>query len=201
MPRTNSAARLIDTIRRKAPEYLDLLTAETDDEFEAAFLAVLDVAVRHMEKNKKNFATLNEEGLSGVLAGTLSIPGLVVTQETNSNGHVDITIEANHCVPARVKLGEAKIYRSPSYHMKGIAQLLGRYVTGRETPGLLINYVRSPDIKAITAKLRAEMDRKRPQNQSAPCSDHTLKWSLVTSHRHTSGETLFIAHVGFNLHI
>jgi hypothetical protein len=156
----NSAAELFARIERKAPAYIDLLTAETDEEFEAAFTAILDGAVHFMEKNKKNFQTLDEEGLSAALAGALSIPGLTVTQETNSNGHVDLTIEANHCVPARIKLGEAKIYASPSYHIKGIGQLLGRYTTGRETPGLLINYVRKPDIKAIMTKLKTEMDKK-----------------------------------------
>ena len=121
-----SAEDLIERLKRKAPEYLDLLTAETDEEFEKAFTAVLGKAVTHLEKNKKKFSGLDEEGLSGILAGSLTIPGLTVTQETNSNGHVDLTIEADHCTPARVKLGEAKIYRSPGYHIKGIGQLIGR---------------------------------------------------------------------------
>jgi hypothetical protein len=197
----NSIAEYFDRIGRKAPAYLDLLTADTDEEFEAAFTAILDRAVHLMEKNKKNFQKLDEEGLSAVLAGTLSIPGLTVTQETNSNGHVDLTIEADHCTPARIKLGEAKIYSSPSYHIKGISQLLRRYTTGRETPGLLINYVRKPDIKAITARLRTEMDKNLPENQSGPCEDHTLKWSLLTKHKHTSGEVVAVGHIGFNLHI
>src|SRR5215472_6896991 len=93
---SDSAAELVERIKRKAPAYLDLLTAETDDEFEAAFVVILEGAIHHLEKNKKNFASLGEEGLSGALAGTLSVPGLTVTQETNSNGHVDLTIEADH---------------------------------------------------------------------------------------------------------
>jgi hypothetical protein len=197
----NSAAELFDRIKRKAPAYLDLLTSETEEEFEAAFTAILDGAVHHMEKNKKNFQKLNEEGLTGVLVGALSIPGLTVSQEANSNGHVDLTIEADHCTPARIKLGEAKIYSSPSYHMKGIGQLLGRYTTGRETPGLLINYVRKPDIKAIMAKLKAEMDNELPENQTGPCENHPLKWSLWTKHKHSSGEVVFVGHIGFNLHV
>jgi hypothetical protein len=198
-PRHDSAAELIERIKRKAPAYLDLLTAETVDEFESAFCIILEGAVQHLEKNKKNFEHLDEEGLSGALAGTLSIPGLTVTQETNSNGHVDLTIDADHCSPARVKLGEAKIYSSPSYHIKGIGQLLGRYTTGRETPGLLINYVRKPDIKRITEKLRAEMNKKLPEKQTGPCEDHKLMWSLVTKHQHDSGEIVAIGHIGCNL--
>ncbi len=199
-PTKGSAEDLIEMLKRKAPEYLDLLTATTDEEFEAAFTAVLGKAVHHLEKNKKNFAKLDEEGLSGVLAGTLTIPGLTVTQETNSNGHVDLTIEADHCTPPRTKLGEAKIYRSPSYHIKGIGQLLGRYTTGRETQGLLLSYVRKPNIKRITAQLKAKMDEDRPENQTAPSEDHTLQWSLCTTHGHSSGENISLSHVGCNLH-
>ena len=67
-PHHDSAAELIERIKRKAPAYLDLLTAETVDEFEAAFCVILEGAVEHLEKNKKNFENLDEEGLSGALA-------------------------------------------------------------------------------------------------------------------------------------
>jgi hypothetical protein len=93
----------------------------------------------------------------------MTIPGLTVTQETNSNGHVDLTIEADHCVPARRKLAEAKIYSGPSYHMKGIGQLLGRYTIGREGQGLLISYVRKNNIRGITAKLKAAINAELPR--------------------------------------
>lgn len=197
----NSAVIYFEVIGRKAPAYLDLLTAKTDEEFEVAFTALLEDVVQHLERNKKNFEKLDEEGLSAAFAGKLSIPGLTVTQETNSNGHVDLTIEADHCSPARIKLGEAKIYSGPNYHIKGIGQLLGRYTTGRETPGLLINYVRKKDIKGITAKLKTAMDKKLPENQTGPCEDHALKWSLVTKHEHSSGEIVSIGHIGCNLHV
>lgn len=197
----NSAAELFGIIERKAPAYLDLLTAVTDEEFEAAFTALLEGAVQHLEKNKKKFATLDEEGLTAVFAGKLSVPGLTVEQETNSNGHVDLMIEADHCIPTRTKLGEAKIYSGPSYHMKGIGQLLGQYTTGRETRGLLLNYVRKKNIKGLTAKLKAALDKELPENQIGPCEDHTLKWSLVTKHQHSSGETVSLGHIGCNLHI
>src|SRR5439155_24827751 len=119
-----------------------LLNAETDEQFERAFEALLEKAVAHLEKNKVNFSQLDEVGLSGVLAAGLSTPGLSVSQETHSNGHVDLTIEADHCTPARRKLGEAKIYDGPAYHVGGLEQLLGRYTTGREGRGLLVAYFR-----------------------------------------------------------
>ena len=99
-----------------------------------------------------------------------------------------------------IKLGEAKIYSSPSYHIKGIKQLLGRYTTGRETAGLLLSYVRKPDIKDITTKLRTAMDKQQPENQIGLCEEHGLKWSFVTKHKHSSGEELSLSHVGCNLY-
>ena len=197
----DSAAELIDRLKRKAPAYLDLITAETDEEFEAAFTTLLEQAVIHLEKNKKNFQALDEEGLSAALAGCLMAQGLTVTQESNSNGHVDLTIEADHCTPARVKLGEAKIYSGPSYHIKGISQLLGRYSTGREAAGLMISYVRQPNIKGVTEKLKAKMDSQLPEGQTGPCAAHILKWSLTSMHLHSSGEVIAVDHIGCNLHV
>src|SRR3984893_7746551 len=169
----NSAAEYFERLKRKAPEYLDLLTAETEDEFETAFTALLEKAVSYLETNKKNFAKLDEDGLSAALRGWLSIPGLTVTQETNSNGHVDLTIEADHCTPIRRKLGEAKIYDGPVYHFKGLEQLLGRYTTGREGRGLLIVYFRKQNIAGLVKKLREKMDADLPCQQQGKTVDHT----------------------------
>ena len=192
---------LIEQIKRKAPAYLDLLTAETDDEFEAAFEIILHCAVRHLEKNKTNFQKLDEVGLSGALAGALSVPGLTVTQESHSNGHVDLTIEADHCFPARVKLGEAKIYDGAAYHVKGLEQLLGRYTTGREGSGLLLSYVRQMDISGLIKKLRLHMDEALPMAQRGACGDYPIPWSFITIHLHSCGEDIQVRHIGCNLYV
>jgi hypothetical protein len=197
--KVNSANDLIDRMKRKAPEYLDLLTAETDVDFESAFDALLDRAIVRLESNKKNFEKLDEEGLSAVLAAALSTPGLTVTQETHSNGHVDLTIEADHCIPARRKLGEAKIYDGPKYHFKGLQQLLGRYTTGREGRGLMIVYVRKKDIAGLVKNLRQKMDNDSPMKQKGNTLDHTLKWSFLSIHAHSCGENLEVGHIGCNL--
>jgi len=192
---------LIEQLRRKAPAYIDLLTAETDDEFESAFEVVLDSAVRLLERNKTNFQKLDEVGLSGVLAAALSIPGLTVTQESHSNGHVDLTIEADHCFPARIKLVEAKVYDGAAYHVKGLEQLLGRYTTGREGRGLLISYVRQRDISGLFNKLRLYMDEALPLSQKGSCQDHQIRWSFVTIHLHACGQDLQVSHIGCNLYV
>ena len=198
---SGSVGDLVDMIQKKAPEYLDLLTAKTDAQFETAFDAVLEMALTHLEKNKKHFEKLDEEGLSAVLAGSMSIPGLTVSQEKHSGGHVDLTFEADHCMPARTKLGEAKIYNGYKYHEGGLFQLLGRYTTGRECRGLLIVYVRKKDIKGLVDKLKSEMDKHQPLGQTGKAADHTLKWSFISMHNHSSGEELYVCHVGCNLHV
>ena len=196
----DSVFEVIECLRRKSPEYLDVITAKTDEEFESAFDAMIDGCVRRLESNAKNLYSLNEEGLSAVLATAISVPGLSALQEANSNGHVDITIEAQHCVPARVKLAEAKIWNGPTYHINGIKQLLDRYTTGREGRGLLISYVRQPGIKQLMSNLRARMDEERPCRQVAPTTPHALKWSFLSTHGHASGEKLEVGHIGCNLH-
>ncbi|MEH2510154.1 hypothetical protein V1291_001508 [Nitrobacteraceae bacterium AZCC 1564] len=200
MSDNDSLFALVELMRKKAPEYLDLLTATSDEKFENAFEALLESAVSRLEQNKVNFAKLDEVGLSAVLALSLSIPGLAVTQEAHSNGHVDITIEAQHCVPARRKLCEAKIYDGPVYHLKGLQQLLDRYTTGREGRGLLINYVRKRDIAGIVKGLREKMDNDHPYQQQGKTADHLLKWSFLSKHAHSCGENLEVGHIGCNLY-
>ena len=111
---------LIETLKRKAPEYLDILTAETDADFEKAFDTLLQKSVEGLETNKEYFKTLGEDALSGILALALTMPGLTVTREAHSNGHVDLTIIADHCIPPRKKLGEAKVWRRPRLPHTGI---------------------------------------------------------------------------------
>ena len=198
---TDGADHLVDLMRRKAPEYVDLLTASNETDFETAFDAILGKAIASLEENKKEYKTLGENGLSSVLASALSIPGLTVSREKNSNGHVDLTIEADHCVPPRKKLAEAKIYDGPIYHFKGLQQLFERYTTGREGRGLMIVYVRKRDIAGKIQKLRSQMDTEFPIKQKGKTKDHTLKWSFVSIHTHNCGEDLQVGHIGCNLYI
>lgn len=192
-------AEFVEKLRRKAPELLDIISAESEDEFDSAFLPLMEKAIIHLEKNKKNFASLKEEGLTAVLAARLEAPGLTVTQETNSNGHVDIIITADHCTPIRTKLGEAKIFNYYGYHISGLEQLLGRYTTGREGSGLLIEFVRMKNIKELIEKLRERMDKELPLDQIDETTEHIIKWSFLTAHKHSSGENLTVQHISCNL--
>src|SRR5438034_4344533 len=196
----DTAFALVEILKRKAPEYLDLFTAETDADFEKAFDVLLERSVAGLEANRNNFSKLDEEALSAIFALALSTPGLSVTQETHSHGHVDITITADHCVPVRKKLGEAKIWDGPEYHIRGIEQLHDRYTTGREGRGLVITYIRKKNINGLLTKLRETMNKERPCKQTADTIDHTLKWSFISMHAHSCSEILEVGHIDCNLY-
>jgi hypothetical protein len=194
-----TALKLVEILKSKAPEYLDLLTVETEADFDEALGPLLEKAIGHLEANSGNFESLNEVALTAVLAGVLTIPGLSVTQETHSNGHVDLTITAHHCFPRKMRLGEAKIYKGYEYHMAGISQLLDRYSTGRESRGLLIVYFKKANISGLLAELRKDMDSKLPLKQQGPTENQPLKWSFLSIHKHSCGENFQINHIGCNL--
>lgn len=195
----NSVLAFAELLMKKSPDYVDLVCASTEDEFDKAFDSFIENAAEHLEVNKKNFAPLNEEGLSSAFIGPLKLPGVTVLQEANSNGHVDITVSMNHCTPIRKKLFEAKIYSGPSYHVSGLSQLLDRYTTGREGRGIVISYVRKKNIAHLVKSIRARMDEDLPCDQQGPTSDHTLRWSFLSRHSHSCGEVLAVAHISCNL--
>lgn len=197
----DSLLAFCEEMKKKAPAYFDLITAETDADFEMAFDSHLERSVSLLETNKNELAELDENGLSAFLVAALSIPGLSATRETNSNGHVDITIVADHCTPMRKKLGEAKIYNGPQYHLDGLQQLLGRYTTGRENRGMVIEYFRTRNIAGLVAKVRKKMDDDLPHSQQGPTRDHRIKWWFLSTHALSCGDNLEVGHIGCNLYI
>lgn len=184
-----------------SPVTKDLITAKNDDEFDTAFDTWLLNAIRHLESNKLNFKTLDEEGLSGVLAGNLNTPEVSVTTEQNSNGHVDLTVKLTNIPQKWVKFGEAKIWRGKEYHVNGLGQLINRYTTGRECRGFVISYVRIKDVANLFIDLRNHIDQSKPFSLSGLCRDNNiLKWSFISTHTHSSGELIDVCHIGCNLY-
>ena len=186
--------------KKLSRETLDLITANSDEEFDSAFDNWLTQAISRMEANKLNYSKLDENGLSSVLAASLTTGEISVTQEQNSNGHVDLTIKLNNSSTPRTKLGEAKIWRGKEYHIKGLDQLLNRYTTGRECRGFVISYVQQKDIKGLFEDLRKHIDSEKPFNLEGLCLNHNIKWSFLSNHKHNSGELITICHIGCNLY-
>ncbi len=200
MPNKNSAVEYINLLEKKAPELLDLFCSENNESFEVAFDKLLEKAIIGLQQNCKDYSALNENGLSSVLAQALQMPGLNVQREPSSNGHVDIMVTVDHSFPLKIKLIEAKIYDGPAYHIEGLNQLLGRYTTGQETRGIILEYVKRKDIAGLVKKIREAMDGQLPCQQKGTTQDHILKWSFLSCHKHSSGEDLDVAHIGCNMY-
>jgi hypothetical protein len=179
---------------------VEIFLSQTDEEFDAGLESLFEGAADHLEKNANLLQKLGEEGLSAFVAAYLTGHGLRVIQEAQSNGHVDITIEAEHFPPIRRRLGEAKIHHSPSYHVRGLKQLVNRYATGREGMGLIIEYVKKPNIKDLVTRIRAHLDSTKPCAQESESKDHRIRWAFTTYHQHSSGERFRVLHLSRNLH-
>lgn len=200
--KNDSLVGLVDQLTTRCPQLhlLKMLSAGSEADFDSALEDLLEAAVVHLEKNARYLANCNENAITAFLIAYLNMPGFLrALQEDYSKGHVDITIEAEPALPLRRRLGEAKIFRGPSNHVKGLSQLVNRYSTGREGTGILIEYVKKDGIKALVDKIRKHMDKVKPCEQDGGCKDHRLRWAFSTRHGHISGELLNVLHVNCNL--
>lgn len=196
----SNAYDYFELTKRLSRETLDLVTANSEEEFDNAFDNWLTQAIAKIEAGKKEFRGLTEDGISHILAYTLTTPEICVTRETNSNGHVDLTVKLVNSSPQRIKLGEAKIWDGREYHIKGLDQILNRYTTGRECRGFVISYVKIKNIKGLFEDLRNFIDESKHFNLEGLCLDHNIRWSFLSRHKHSSGEIVSICHIGCNLH-
>jgi hypothetical protein len=80
-------------------------------------------------------------------------------------------------------------------------QLHGRYTTGREGRGLVVEYVRTAGIAKLFEKLREKLDADLPVKQKGPTKSHPMKWAFISVHEHSCGDDLEIGHIGCNLYI
>ena len=150
--------------------------------------------MKTIENGSKEYSKLNEPGLSHLLADLLNLFGYRSTAETNNNGHVDVVVE---CAFGRhwKYLGECKIHDGYQHHVDGCQQLLG-YCTGREPRAFCMDFFHKVGVFQKMAKLRADMDKKRPLKQKASGADHSIVGSFLTRHDHASGAVVEILHLG-----
>lgn len=198
----DSITELVGQLADRCPQlyFLKMLSASSDEEFDVALENLLEAAVAHLENNARHLADCDENTITAFLVAFLNMPGFMrALQEAHTNGHVDLTIEAEPTLPIRRRLGEAKIYRSPSYHVKGLNQLVNRYSTGRYGTGFLVEYFTKPNIKKLVLGVRKHMDEKKPCAQNGSCQDHKMRWAFLSNHNHISGELLRVLHLNCNM--
>ncbi|HZE70017.1 MAG TPA: hypothetical protein VE135_10895 [Pyrinomonadaceae bacterium] len=196
----NDANSLLAYFDLTSKPAIGLFCARSEEEFDRCLESILERAVDHIEKNANFLCEQREEGISAYLVAYLNIPGVIrAIQEAHSNGHVDITVEAEHHVPIRRRLGEAKIYNGASYHVKGLEQLLQRYMTGREGGSFLVEYVKLAGIASLVQKLREYLDSNLPCSQDGACENSDIRWAFSSKHLHRSGELLRVLHLNCNV--
>jgi hypothetical protein len=192
-----SLERLMGLLEAHNPNLLELLQAETEDQFMVATEGALDRALATIESGAKQYTALDERGLSKLLSDLLNMAGYHATAERYINGHVDVVIE--HAFGGRWKyLGECKIHRGFQYHVDGCAQVLG-YCTGRERRAFALDFFHSTGMLTKLAKLRDQMDAEKPLSQVCQSEDHSIKGAFLTSHTHRSGANVELLHAGCSL--
>lgn len=189
-----SLERLFGLLEAHNPNIVDLLRAETEEQFVDATEGAIERAMRTMESGAKQYSSLDERGLSQLLADFLNLAGYHATAERNNNGHVDVVVE--HAFGRRWKyLGECKVHRGYQYHVDGCDQLLG-YCTGRELRAFCMEFFDKAGTFEKMRKLREEVDANRPLAQNAASIGHRIEGAFVTSHRHSSGSDVEMLHLG-----
>lgn len=172
----------------------------TEEEFNEAIESRIEAAVRWLEENAKRLSDAKEEGLSTTLAGRIEMPGIEVSVEENSNGHVDITIKVSFSLAVRKRLGEAKIYNGYAYHVKGLEQLLG-YCTGREHTGYVFVYFQVPASDTKFEQIKTSMNHHLPCQQTRESTSHKAYRTFCTEHKHSCDALIRVVHFGINLHV
>ena len=189
-----SLERLLGLLETTNPNLFALLKAQTDPTFLEATEGFIEHAVRTIEEGAKQYSDLDEPGLSKLLTDFLNLSGCRATAERSINGHVDVVIEHSFSGPWKY-LGECKIHRGFQYHVDGCQQLLG-YCTGREQRAFCLDFFNSAGMYGKLAKMRQQMDKERPLQQTAPSADHKLKGAFLTNHTHSSGSEVELLHLG-----
>lgn len=182
------------------PELRKIFQGEINQDFDEFLEGHFAHCVQRMEAEAHHLVSDSEEKLSAFLVAALDVPGLEVSRESYSNGHVDITIKLASALNPEQRLAEAKIYAGPKYHFKAIEQLISRYSTGRQPVGYVIEYVKQQGISNIVARIRKQSDEDLPVRQEGVTGDHSMKWAYVSQHRHSSDELVRVVHININLH-
>ena len=195
------ARSLYDYVERIAhviPEALNTWRAQSPDGFLHVTESLLAAAITHLEEQAKNFRDSKEDTITAAAIGFFNRNGIRASSQTNSRGHVDIYIK-HAWQPSLVICGEARIWRSPSYHIGGLAQVLG-YTTGRFPFCFVLVYVKTGGLEQQMRTLQTALDAQLPERQQGACAAHTsIRWALLSGHEHSSGHVVTSLHAGVNL--
>lgn len=124
-------------------ENLYLNTLKDTEEYSQSLVKLIEKAIDHIaqdfSRTPKERQDRSEDALTVDIVSSLVCLGFDVSHDTYIGGHCDIVIKGNYNF---LWLAEAKIYKGPSWLMKGFNQLTSRYMTGnkRQNNGGIIVY-------------------------------------------------------------
>jgi hypothetical protein len=182
-----------------SPPALRVWTATNETEFCAAVEDAVHAALLQIEAGARQYAVLEERGLSLLLAQLLVAGSLSAVAEGYHNGHVDVTV-SHPAGLAGAMLGECKIYRGLEHHCEGCEQLLKRYSSGRSARAFCLDFFTKPGMYEKLKKLREEFDAKRPLDQLDNATDHGIKGAFPTAHKHFTAAVVELLHLGCNVY-
>jgi hypothetical protein len=188
----------IALVKRAMPHFHRVACAETEEEFCEAVGMALRHCLQKLEDRRKLLADAGEFALSTDLADLLSCGGLPTKAEPYVNGHVDLVISDFEAGRYRM-LGECKLHSGPKYHCDGTRQVLG-YCSGAEKRTICLDFCKHPDIQGRMTMIRQHMEKASPCHSLERTVNHDLPWSFIGMHRHSSGTTVEVLHIGCNLH-
>lgn len=171
-------------------ENVHLLYNADTDKLRKHLIEKIKSILTQLEENHKDLKSDDEETLTGHIARALNQSAMFnATAETNSNGHVDITVTAHLVNQLNFKVkGEAKIWKDNSYALKGYTQLDG-YLTGRPNVAIFLYYFRSG---TCDEKFKAYIDHLISKVGGSKLAEEG-RFS-TTSHTHTSSAKIEIDH-------
>lgn len=178
---------------------LSTQVANNNDNYQAFLNMVhgeIDRAIEFMEENSNRLQGDNEDKLSFVIISQLKGARINCSSETNSNGHVDITIQGG-----KFKwLAEAKVQKGIDWTNHGFKQLTQNYSTGRKNAchGGIIVYNK---LKDKSSKKCAQEWRNFLENSEidVECQDYKYGYFDFTIEHPRSGEPYHIRSYFVNL--
>ena len=160
-------------------QQLKIISPVDYSEFIEALYSDLDVLTGFLESDPKDTMFSSEDFLNREIVRLLKARNYHASHDTDSGGHVDIHVRSgNHKFSW---LGEAKIYRGPSYLQGGLSQLIDRYAqaTPNHNCGGIVVYFQEDNASDKFASWRKHLESNELKLVDLAVSDCNAKPGLA----------------------
>lgn len=199
-PMDDSLRSYYEHMQRINPAATEAFMSTTEEDFGNSVIHAVARIVALMEEDATHLNGSHEVKLTTEICRTLKASGIMASAEEYSKGHVDVTIAHPNGKPFKV-IGECKKWRSPSNHVKGCSQVM-KYSTGRHRVTFCMEFFDESGMYDLLSRLKQYFDEKRPLAQLSESEVVTdIRGAFRTIHKHDSGATIEISHMGCNLSV